>query len=67
MLNIVKMALKRSCHSDGFFTDLNKLSSADFYAQSSGKKTKKTVDDGRLFGVERIIGSRRSKDGDVRD
>ena len=35
--------------------------------KARGKKTKKTVDNGRLFGVERIISSRRSKDGDLRD
>jgi hypothetical protein len=31
------------------------------------EKTKKTIDDGRPFNVERVLTSRRSKDADVRD
>jgi hypothetical protein len=67
MLNITKMATKRSSHSVGFFSDLNKLSCADFYVQNSRKKTKKTIDEGRQFSVERVLTSRRSKDADIRD
>jgi hypothetical protein len=61
------MTTKPSSHSVGFFSDLNKLSCADFYVQMQEKKTKKTIDDGRQLSVERVLTSRRPKDADVRD
>jgi hypothetical protein len=38
-----------------------------FLCSKLKKKTKKTIDDGRQFSVERVLTSRRSKDADVRD
>ena len=60
------MAAKRSCHSVGFFSDINQLSYADFFVQNSRTNHIKTVDNARLLGVERVIASRRSKDTSVR-
>ena len=63
---IFKMAARRSCHSAGFFRDLNKLSCVDIYTRSVGHKRKRTLDNGRLFVVERVITSRQSRDMNVR-
>jgi hypothetical protein len=60
-LKIFKMAAarKRSVHSPGFFCALNTLSTADF--SMPNKKKRKQLEGGRLYSVERVVASRKSK------
>lgn len=58
------MALDRGArnhHSVGVFRDLNSLTTADFVDDRKRKGRRQTLEGGRLFEVDRVITSRKTK------
>ena len=52
------MASTRGHISVGFFADLHKRTTADFYCSKSRRKT---IQHGRLLDVERVVASRKKQ------